>query len=150
LYVDASLDDQVSRLGLPDEKGDEDLLAGEARKVLDVVAREAIANFGDARQSFVAFVETKWDHEELSEVPRVLDEVAGALRMIELPRAAGYRTGVKRYTEVELIGRRRVPSGQQLDTLADALASLEYYLEALREQRPNRDDILDIARQSLE
>ncbi|BAV96689.1 Hpt domain-containing protein [Lysobacter enzymogenes] len=150
LYVDASLDDQVSRLGLPDEKGDEDLLAGEARKVLDVVAREAIANFGDARQSFVAFVETKWDHEELSEVPRVLDEVAGALRMIELPLAADYLTGVKRYTEVELIGRRRVPSGQQLDTLADALASLEYYLEALREQRPNRDDILDIARQSLE
>jgi chemosensory pili system protein ChpA (sensor histidine kinase/response regulator) len=150
LYVDASLDDQVSRLGLPDDKAEEDLLAGEARKVLDVVAREAIANFGDARQSFVAFVETKWDHEELIEVPRVLDEVAGALRMIELPLAADYLTGVKRYTEVELIGRRRVPSGQQLDTLADALASLEYYLEALREQRPNRDDILDIARQSLE
>ncbi|WP_223620279.1 Hpt domain-containing protein [Lysobacter sp. ESA13C] len=150
LYVDASLDDQVSRLGLPEDKAEENLLAGEARKVLDVVAREAIANFGDARQSFVAFVETKWDHEELTEVPRVLDEVAGALRMIELPLAADYLTGVKRYTEVELIGRRRVPSGQQLDTLADALASLEYYLEALREQRPNRDDILDIARQSLE
>ena len=37
-----------------------------------------------------------------------------------------------------------------MDTLADALASLEYYLEALREQRPNRDSILDVARQSLE
>src|SRR5690606_22099006 len=37
-----------------------------------------------------------------------------------------------------------------LDTVADALASIEYYLEALREQRPNRDRILDIARQSLE
>ncbi|HEY0502732.1 MAG TPA: Hpt domain-containing protein, partial [Lysobacter sp.] len=34
--------------------------------------------------------------------------------------------------------------------LADALASLEYYLEALREQRPNRNHILDITRQSLE
>ena len=32
--------------------------------------------------------------------------------------------------------RKRVPNGQQLDTLADALASLEYYLEALREQPP--------------
>src|SRR5690606_12653331 len=39
---------------------------------------------------------------------------------------------------------------RQLDTLADALASLEYFLEALREQRGNRDDILDIARNSLE
>lgn len=150
LYVDASLDDQVSRLGLPDAGAEDDLLAGEARKVLDVLVREAIANFGDARQAFVAFVETNWDHAELAEVPRVLDEVAGALRMLELPQPADYLSGVKRYTEVELIGRKRVPNGQQLDTLADALASLEYYLEALREQRPNRNHILDITRQSLE
>jgi chemosensory pili system protein ChpA (sensor histidine kinase/response regulator) len=150
LYVDASLDDQVSRLGLPDSGAEDDLLAGEARKVLDVLVREAIANFGDARQAFVAFVETNWDHAELAEVPRVLDEVAGALRMLELSQPADYLAGVKRYTEVELIGRKRVPNGQQLDTLADALASLEYYLEALREQRPNRNHILDITRQSLE
>jgi len=150
LYVDASLDDQVSRLGLPDAGAEDDLLAGEARKVLDVLVREAIANFGDARQAFVAFVETNWDHAELAEVPRVLDEVGGALRMLELPQPADYLSGVKRYTEVELIGRKRVPNGQQLDTLADALASLEYYLEALREQRPNRNHILDITRQSLE
>ncbi len=150
LYVDASLDDQVSRLGLPDDRAEDEMLAGEARKVLDVLVREAIANFGDARQAFVAFVETNWDHAELAEVPRVLDEVAGALRMLELPQPADYLTGVKRYTEVELIGRKRVPNGQQLDTLADALASLEYYLEALREQRPNRNNILDITRQSLE
>lgn len=150
LYVDASLDDQVSRLGLPDDHAEDEMLAGEARKVLDVLVREAIANFGDARQAFVAFVETNWDHAELAEVPRVLDEVAGALRMLELPQPADYLTGVKRYTEVELIGRKRVPNGQQLDTLADALASLEYYLEALREQRPNRNNILDITRQSLE
>ena len=65
LYVDASLDEQVSRLGLSDDRADEDLLASESRKVLEVVVREAIANFGDARQSFVAFVETNWDHAEL-------------------------------------------------------------------------------------
>nr|WP_228760808.1 Hpt domain-containing protein [Lysobacter niastensis] len=150
LYVDASLDDQVSRLGLPDDKADDDLLASESRKVLDVVVREAIANFGDARQSFVAFVETGWDHAELVEVPRLLDEVSGALRILDLPIPAGYLAAIKRFTEYELIERRRVPNGQQLDTLADALSSLEYYLEALRAQRPNRDNILDIARQSLE
>ena len=115
-----------------------------------MLVREAIANFGDARQAFVAFVETNWDHAELAEVPRLLDEVAGALRMLELAQPADYLAGVSRYTEVELIGRKRVPNGQQLDTLADALASLEYYLEALRDQRPNRDEILDITRQSLE
>ena len=86
------------------EAPSDDLLPpAKSRKVLDVLVREAIANFGDARQAFVAFVETNWDHAELAEVPRLLDEVAGALRMLELPQPADYLTGVSRYTEVELI-----------------------------------------------
>jgi chemosensory pili system protein ChpA (sensor histidine kinase/response regulator) len=150
LYVDASLDEQVARIGGPDVDADDDALASESRKVLEVLVREVIANFADARQAFVAFVETNWDHAELAEVPRLLQEVSGALKMLELPVPADYLSGIRLYAERELIGRHRVPNGRQLDTLADALASIEYYLEALREQRPNRDDILDIARNSLE
>ncbi|HEY9541098.1 MAG TPA: Hpt domain-containing protein, partial [Luteimonas sp.] len=153
LYVDATLDDQVARLGDSDAGADgnqDDLFSNESRKVLEVIAREAIANFADARQAFVAFVETSWDHSELVEVPRLLQEVAGAMAMLELPQAAGYLAGVRMYTEVELLGRKRVPNGRQLDTFADALASLEYYLEALRENRLNRENILEIARGSLE
>src|SRR5688500_7820813 len=110
LYVDASLDDQVARLGRHDSGGEEDLAAGERAKVIDVVVREAIANFGDARQSFVAFVETGWEHTELGEVPRLLDEVAGALRMLEQQHPADYLVAVKRYVEVELLTRKRVPN----------------------------------------
>nr|WP_231734548.1 Hpt domain-containing protein [Lysobacter gilvus] len=149
LYVDASLDDQVARLGRADSE-DNDTIAGESRKVLDILIREAIANFADARQAFVAFVETSWDHSQLTDVPRLLDEVGGALRILEVPQPAEYLVGVARYTKNELLARKRVPNGQQLDTLADALASIEYYLEALRDNRPNREGILDIAKQSLE
>ncbi|PBJ82809.1 hybrid sensor histidine kinase/response regulator [Lysobacteraceae bacterium NML93-0399] len=150
LYVDATLDDQVSRLGADGPEAGEDTLAVEAQQSMTVLMREAIANFSDARQALVAFVETSWDHAELQEVPRLLAEVGGALAMLELPQAAGYLDGVRLYVERELIARQRVPNGRQLDTFADALASLEYYLEALREQRANRADILDIARSSLE
>ncbi len=151
LYVDATLDDQVARLGDSDAgSNQDDLFSSESRKVVEAIAREAISNFADARQAFVAFVETGWDHAELAEVPRLLQEVSGAMSMLELPQAAAYLTGVRLYAETELIGRRRVPNGRQLDTFADALSSLEYYLEALRENRINRDNILDIARSSLE
>ena len=150
LYVDATLDDQVSRLGAEATDGSDDSLAVEAQQSMTVLVREAIANFSDARQALVAFIETSWDHAELQEVPRLLAEVGGALSMLELPQAARYLDGVRLYAERELIARQRVPNGRQLDTFADALASLEYYLEALREQRPNRADILDIARSSLE
>ncbi|HXH00581.1 MAG TPA: Hpt domain-containing protein, partial [Xanthomonadaceae bacterium] len=150
LYVDATLDEQVRNLGASPASAADDPLGSESRKVLEVLVREAISNFSDARQAFVGFVETSWDTTQLTEVPRLLDEVGGALRMLDLPRSADYLTGVRRYTQEQLIARRRVPSGPQLDTLADALASLEYYLEALRDSRANRDEMLEIARSSLE
>ncbi|HEY1034488.1 MAG TPA: Hpt domain-containing protein, partial [Pseudoxanthomonas sp.] len=149
LYVDASLDDQVARLGSAGDAGP-DPSAAESQRTVEVLAQEAIINFAGARERFVAFIETNWDHGELADVPRLLDEVAGALRMLELGQAGDYVVGVRRYVSGELIGKKRVPGGQQLDTLADAMASLEYYLEALRERRPNREDILEITRGSLE
>ena len=151
LYVDASLDDQVARLASGDGADTEEDLAGaEARKVLGVLIREAITNFAAARQAFVAFVETSWNHAELAQVPKLLRDVSGALNILELPQPAQYLDGVRLYAEIELLERRRIPNSRQLDTFADALASIEYYLEALREQRANRDDILDITRNSLE
>ncbi|MBW8368437.1 MAG: Hpt domain-containing protein, partial [Arenimonas sp.] len=157
LYVEASLDDQVARLGESDDGAasatapDESVLpSNEARKVLEVLVKEAIANFAQARQCFVAFVETHWDHAQLADVPRLLEEVSGALRILELEDAPKYLGAVRRFTESELLRRHRVPNGQQMDRLADTLASLEYYLEALRDRRPKRDQILDVAKQNLE
>nr|WP_115528646.1 Hpt domain-containing protein [Xanthomonas arboricola] len=153
LYVDASLDDQVASLGADIGDGNEagnSATSAEVRRTVDVLAQEAIANFGAAREHFVAFIETNWDHARLTDVPHLLGEVGGALRILELPQAADYLEGVRRYVDLELIGKQRVPSGRQLDTLADAMASLEYYLEALRERRPGREEILDITRNSLE
>ena len=156
LYVEASLDDQVARLGDVDPGNnaapeDTSLLpSSEARKVLEVLVKEAIGNFAQARQCFVAFVETHWDHAQLADVPRLLDEVGGALRILEIEDAPQYLVAVRRFTESELLRRHRVPNGQQMDRLADSLASLEYYLEALRDRRPKREQILDVARQNLE
>ena len=149
LYVDASLDDQVAHLGATGS-GEDDPAAAETRRTVEVLAHEAIANFTAAREHFVAFIETGWQHAELQDVPRLLGEVSGALRMLDLSTAADYLQGVKHYVAAELLERERVPSGRQLDTLADAMASLEYYLEALRDRRPGREDILEITRSSLE
>ncbi|PJK02096.1 hypothetical protein CO615_03765, partial [Lysobacteraceae bacterium NML75-0749] len=153
LYVDASLDDlqeQVSRGGSPSADAQDALGASELRQLMEALSREAIANFDNARQAFVAFVETSWDHAQLVDVPALLEQVVGALKILELPEAADYLTAISRYTKVELLTRKRIPGNQQLDTLADALSSIEYYLEALRDQRGGRDNILSITRQSLE
>ncbi|MEP7043286.1 MAG: Hpt domain-containing protein [Dokdonella sp.] len=154
LYVEASLDDHIERLGAgsDDAPGDGalELPKAEVRKILDALMREAAVNIQQAKHDIIAFIESPWDHARVDQIPRLLEEIAGALRMLGLAEAAQLMTAVVRFVEVELIMHRRVPTAEQMDKLADALAAIEYYLEATREQRRNREKILDVARDSLE
>ncbi|ANB16828.1 Hpt domain-containing protein [Dokdonella koreensis] len=154
LYVEASLDDHIERLGAGGP-GEEDGIEGkelpraEVRKILDALMREAAINIQQAKHDIVAFIESPWDHSRVELIPRLLEEIAGALRMLGLDAASDLMPGVVRFVEVELIRHRRIPTVEQMDKLADALASIEYYLEATREQRSGRERILDVTRDSL-
>ncbi len=151
LYIDHSLDDQVAQLGSGSAEGDAGgLLAQESRKVMGALTRAAVTNFAEVRNAFVTFVETDWSHSALESVPRLLAEVAGAMRMLERPEPAEYLEALRRYSQVELIDRAQVPGGRQLDTLADALSSMEYFLETLHDPHGQRLDLLDKTRASLE
>ncbi|MEO7062458.1 MAG: Hpt domain-containing protein [Dokdonella sp.] len=159
LYVEASLDDHIDRLGASNEdasgapdaavSGSLELPQAEVRKILDALMREAAVNIQQAKQDIIAFIESPWDHARVVQIPRLLEEIAGALRMLGLVDAAELMTAIVRFIEVELIAHHRVPTAEQMDQLADALAAIEYYLEATREQRRNREKILDVARESL-
>ena len=153
LYVEASLDDHIESLGAEDEQASESNTAmlprSEARHILATLMHEAIANTSKVKESIVAFVESGWQHQELSESSPLMDEVAGALRMLSAPRPAELAEGIGRFIGNELLSDRRVPSSVQMDHLADALAALEYYLEAAREHRGGLEHILDVAEHSL-
>lgn len=155
LYVEASLDDHIERLGDAVDGSTAqieglELPKAEVRRILDALMREASVNIVQAKHDIVAFIESPWDHERVGQIPRLLEEISGALRMLGLPDAAELMTAVVRFVEVELLAHRRVPTAEQMDKLADALAAIEYYLEATREQRRHREKILDVARESLE
>jgi chemosensory pili system protein ChpA (sensor histidine kinase/response regulator) len=153
LYVEASLDDHIESLGAEDEPANESNTAmlprSEARHILATLMHEAIANTSKVKESIVAFVESGWQHQELTESGPLMDEVAGALRMLSAPRPAELAEGIGRFIGNELLSDRRVPSSVQMDHLADALAALEYYLEAAREHRGGLEHILDVAEHSL-
>ncbi|HEV2681959.1 MAG TPA: Hpt domain-containing protein [Rhodanobacter sp.] len=153
LYVEASLDDHIESLGSEDEPGTGDVMHGlprsEALGVVTTLMQEAIGNTGRVKDAIVAFVESGWEHDRLAGAPQLMDEVAGAMRMLSSPRPADLAQGVGRFIGHELLDDRRVPSGTQMDHLADALAALEYYLEAAREHRGGLEHILDVAEHSL-
>ncbi len=153
LYVEASLDDHIERLGATVEEGADDgseLPKAEIRKILDALMHEAAVNIQQAKHDVIAFIESPWDHERVEQIPRLLEEISGALRMLDLGSAADLMTGIVRFVEIELMRHRRVPTAEQMDKLADALASIEYYLEATRDQRGGRQKILEVTRSSLE
>ena len=153
LYVEASLDDHIESLGAENLPTDEHATAmlprSEARHILATLMSEAVANTGKVKNGIVAFVESGWQHEQLNGMPALMDEVAGAMRMLSSPRPAQIAEGVGRFIGNELCVDQRVPSSAQMDQLADALAALEYYLEAAREHRGGLEHILDVAEHSL-
>ena len=153
LYVEASLDDHIDRLGADtptdSAKPGLELPKAEVRKILEALMKEATANIAQAKQDIVAFIESPWDHSKVEPIPTLLEEIAGALRILDLNDAAQLMKGIVRFVQVELLRHRRVPTAEQMDKLADALASIEYFLEATRDQRGGRERILDVTRQSL-
>ncbi|HEY6985806.1 MAG TPA: hybrid sensor histidine kinase/response regulator, partial [Rhodanobacteraceae bacterium] len=155
LYVEASLDDHIERLGAGGEstessEGALELPKAEVRKILDALMREAAVNIQQAKHDIIAFIESPWEHARVEQIPRLLEEISGALRMLGLADAAELMKGIVRFVETELLRHRRVPTAEQMDKLADALAAIEYYLEATRAQRGNRERILNVTRESLE
>ena len=152
LYVEASLDDHIESLG-SDEEDPGEVMQGlprsEALNVVAALMQEAIGNTGQVKDAIVAFIESGWEHQRLDGAPRWMDEVSGAMQMMSAPRPAELALGVGRFISHELLADRRVPSGAQMDHLADALAALEYYLEAAREHRGGLEHILDVAEHSL-
>ncbi|WP_266159930.1 Hpt domain-containing protein [Dyella silvatica] len=150
LYVEASLDDHIESLGADDTNADVNpatLPRSEARHILATLMHEATTNTGKVKDAIVAYIESGWHHEQLRDVGGLMDEVAGA--MLSAPRPAELADGIGRFVGNELLGDRRVPTSTQMDHLADALAALEYYLEAAREHRGGLEHILDVAEHSL-
>ncbi|WP_445146173.1 Hpt domain-containing protein [Dyella sp. Tek66A03] len=153
LYVEASLDDHIESLGAEEEPAPEGSTAmlprSEARHILATLMHEATANTGKVKEAIVAYVESGWQPRQLADVGSLMEEVAGAMRMLSAPRPAELAEGIGRFVGNELLADRRVPSSAQMDHLADALAALEYYLEAAREHRGGLEHILDVAEHSL-
>ena len=92
LYVESSLDDYIERAGsgVPvTEEGDEkDLPSSEVRRILEALMKEASGNLQEIKQSIVEFIESPWDHERVQQTPHLLEEIVGALNMLDLDEAS--------------------------------------------------------------
>ncbi|MDM9649925.1 Hpt domain-containing protein [Pseudomonas wenzhouensis] len=150
LYVEATL---AGMVGPSDDSKNEQshLPTTDVAQIHQLVIKEARNGLEQAKDAIIEFIASQWNHEHLARVPGLLTQVRGGLAMIPLQRAADLLNACNRYIQEQLLARKAVPNWQSLDTLADAITSVEYYLERLAEDHGTQGDlILDVAEESLE
>ncbi len=148
LYVEATL---AGMVGIVEERREESRLpTTDLTQIHQIVIKEARLCLQQAKDMIVEYIDAHWDRQPLQLLPDLLTQVRGAMAMIPLHRAASLLEACNSYIREHLLADRTPPDWQHLDNLADAITSIEYYLERLSEDpQALGEQVLDVAEQSL-
>lgn len=154
LYVEASLagldgDGQSDEDDTPQEDQPVNLGSRELGEANGALLRESRNTLEQVKTAIVNFIASQWDTREIEHVPGLLHSIRGGLSLIPLDRVADMLASAERYLSDVLLSGKQVPDWRELDTLADAVTSIEYYLERLAEGIGENDAILKVAEDSL-
>ncbi|MCV6624176.1 MAG: Hpt domain-containing protein [Cellvibrionaceae bacterium] len=151
LHVEHQLEAIASSGRLQETVDNKTLAALRIDDAQQAVVQESYSRLETVKQSIVEYIASQWDVTHLQETPALLKEIAGGLAIIPLQRAANILYTAARYIDDKLlIGDAGAPQWVELDTLADAISSVEYYLEKLRSGVDNTEDqLLEVAEESL-
>lgn len=122
----------------------------EQQELLESVVAEAKIDIAAVKESVTDFSRQLNHPEVLNSVPPLLDKVRGSLSILQLDRAAELLLSCKGYVENKLIPSKTIPEPETLDYLADAISSIEYYMESLVDSWGEPTAILNVAATSLE
>src|ERR1700676_3186234 len=150
LSVEDSLDDQLVRLILPTASLAADIPVDqdhEFRQVSEAVLRECIVNLARIKEAVSISVQkpAEFTPQGLDNVPQLLRGITAGLlmlgkgRAVELMDAVG--TQVRRLIEPDA----PAPDALRLERVADAIVSIEYYMETLQNGRTDPWYMLDNA-----
>ncbi|MBU6950893.1 MULTISPECIES: chemotaxis protein [unclassified Hahella] len=114
-----------------------------------VVIGESQAGLSLAKRAITAYLESGGDKLHLANVLPTLEGVLGALVMIEQSRAAKALHATARCIEEKLIKNENKPGDHVLETLADALTSLEYYVDSVGRSGAGNPELLKLAEESV-
>ncbi|HLT14518.1 MAG TPA: chemotaxis protein [Marinobacter sp.] len=114
-----------------------------------VVAEEARGALTLAKRAITAFIESDYDKLHLANLPGTLHSIWGGLEMVNDPKAAGVIARVAVSIQERLLDSREPPALPVLEALADALTSLEYYIESIGRREESNADLLKLAESSL-
>jgi chemosensory pili system protein ChpA (sensor histidine kinase/response regulator) len=152
LSVEDSLDDQLLRLILPattdgslaNVPADQDL---EFRLVSEAVLRECIVNLARIKEAVTIAVQKPGDFppQGLDNVPQLLRGITAGLLMLGKGRAVELMDAIGAQVRKLIEPAAPAPDALRLERVADAIVSIEYYMETLQSGRNDPWYMLDNA-----
>ena len=150
LSVEDSLDDQLVRLILPASATVTDLPADQDHEfhlVSEAVLRECIVNLARIKEAVSISVQkpTDFPPQGLDNVPQLLRGITAGLLMLGKGRAVELMDAIGTEVRKLIEPGAPVPDALRLERVADAIVSIEYYMETLQNGRNDPWYMLDNA-----
>lgn len=156
LYVESNLS-SLSRLDLDfcnKIETEEGKLALMAKSQLDeaqqIVLQEAQAGIALAKKDITSFVESNYNMLHINNIGETLVSVRGGVAVLKLDRATAVLESCTRFIQGMIEQGVDADKAQSiLETMADALIALEYYLSEIELHGAAPPNVLEVAEQSL-
>ncbi len=115
-----------------------------------VVIEETELGLSEIKQALTGFADSNYDKAHLQDIATRLDEVRGGMIVLSQPRAAAIISGCSEFINQTLMATEEPAALEHmLETFADALICLEYYLDCMKIDKNISDNTLSIAEESL-
>lgn len=145
LYVEATLAGMQSEGNFDVHVGTSTLT--DAQKAVIREARNVLENVKDA---IIAYIANQWSVREIAEVPKLLHSIEGSLAMMPLPEVADILGQAAEFIQQHLITDAVQPQWSVMDSFADVLSGIEYFLERYSDNPQHASvDLLDRAKNTV-
>lgn len=115
-----------------------------------IVLEEAEAGLSLVKRALTAFTDSSFDRAHIKNISKTLNGVRGGLMALELNRAVAVLASAIKFVDDTLLTNTQPAAIEpMLDTFADALMCLEYYLDCMKVDKNISSDTLVIAEESL-
>lgn len=115
-----------------------------------LVINEAQAGISLAKRAINSYIESDYDKVHIANIAVTLNTVKGGLLVLKLHRAAGVLESAMAFVNDKLkVTNKDEGLDNLLETLADALIAVEYYLEEVETHKDADQSVLQVAEDSL-
>lgn len=158
LYIESSVSG-LGKINLSDERlaqinatsRQEIISNSQLAEAEELVLEEAESGLAMVKRALTSFSESSYDVGHIKNVNTTLNTVRGGMTLLNRPRAAAVLEGCVKFIDQSLLKSEQPAAVRHmLETFADAVISLEYYIDSIKQNRRSDDTVLQVAEESLD